>query len=166
MKGTNRVVAGAVALLWLAGGLAWVTHPAAGTPVSDSVPTADNQSTNVPVDSSGVRIVLSCAQAATNALHRLRFIMATPPTHGSVKYLSGPIRISYLVPTNREITVNDWTYVPEPGYVGPDSLQWKVSDGIATSGVGTYSFNVLVVSNQPPATFEVFTPVRELRGGR
>ena len=48
---------------------------------------------------------------------------------------------------------NDFTYLPNPDYAGPDSFTSQVSDGELDSNVTTVSITVNPVNDAPVATF-------------
>ncbi len=77
------------------------------------------------------------------------FRLTAPPSHGYLDY--NPEGEYVLVPTNTFIGSRFWRYTPDHGFVGTDSFQWTVSDGLAESGTGTYTLNVN--TNTPPVAY-------------
>jgi len=67
----------------------------------------------------------------------LTFVIVTPPQHGVL----GPVTNSPLPGTI--------TYTPALNYHGPDSLTFKVNDGLADSGLATVSLDILPVNDAP-----------------
>lgn len=47
-------------------------------------------------------------------------------------------------------------YTPTVGYIGSDSFQWQVNDGIDNSNVATVSINIPPPQNQPPSAEDKF----------
>jgi len=81
----------------------------------------------------------------------MTYIVTGTPTNGIVEYKDGTnyVSIPLNTPFTRDLmTQTPWYYTPSTGYVGGDSIKWKISDGIATSAVATYTLNV--TSNTAP----------------
>ncbi len=78
------------------------------------------------------------------------FRLTDPPSHGFLEY---SFEGEYVpVPTNTYIGSRSWRYTPDPAFVGTDSFQWTVSDGLAESATpGTYTLNVN--TNTPPVAY-------------
>lgn len=92
------------------------------------IPQAFRQSVSL-LEDAPAAITLTGADKNGDAMS---FVILTSPTHGT---LSG--------------TPPDLTYQPHPDYFGPDSLTFKVNDGMVDSGPATVSLTVLSV-NDPP----------------
>ncbi len=68
----------------------------------------------------------------------LTYAIATPPTHGTI--------------TNFNTATGAYTYTPATNYNGPDSFNYTVSDGVATSTPATVTITVTAVNDarSPP----------------
>jgi hypothetical protein len=75
------------------------------------------------------------------------FTVVTQPTHGTL--------------TDCAAGAGGCVYTPAADYRGPDSFTWKVSDGLAESGLATYSLFVVPVS--VPVAINTTTTVRQDR---
>ncbi|MDI6775329.1 MAG: Ig-like domain-containing protein [Verrucomicrobiota bacterium] len=120
---------------------------------ANNAPIANNQSKDIPGDCARRYCFLSYTH--WDPYQPVVFFMVTPPAHGTVEYLTGPDNY-VAVPTNTAVTMtvdDGWYYTPAPGYGGVDTLQWRVSDIISTSGVATYTFNV--INNNPPVAHTI-----------
>ncbi len=53
-------------------------------------------------------------------------VIVTPPSHGQLTQAGG-----------------DWTYTPDSGYSGPDSIAWQADDGAARSASATVAISIL-----------------------
>src|SRR5207249_3452984 len=52
---------------------------------------------------------------------------------------------------------SNFTYTPVSNYFGTDSFTYRVSDGVATSGVATVSLTITNVNRAPVATDDSYT---------
>lgn len=110
---------------------------------ANNPPTAFNQSQRVAKDQSTV-LGLSWTDNDFFA-EELTFTAVTQPSHGTLT----------------DCSTGACTYTPAAGYVGPDSFQWKVSDGLADSNTVTYS--LFVSSVAAPVAVNSSVSVRESR---
>ena len=61
--------------------------------------------------------------------------VVTPPAHGSLSFQPD----------------GSFTYVPEPGYVGPDSFTYRLKDGDGDTSTATVALTVVAKATEPPA---------------
>jgi hypothetical protein len=96
--------------------ITWIT--------SAIVPICFDQAVSVPVNSPGVRVQLLCAPGSRVTSYRI----ITHPNHGFLD--------------SRDFTTGTFTYVPLPGYSGPDTLVYQGMHGNAPSAPTTVTFTV------------------------
>jgi subtilisin family serine protease len=104
----------------------------------NTAPIADNARLNVLADQP-TEVLLP---GRDNESDPLSFEIITPPLHGR---LSG---------TGPRVV-----YTPAPGYVGPDRIEFRATDGDLASGVGAVTLQVRR-ANQPPIVRDLSTTVR------
>ena len=120
----------------------------AGAEEENQPPVAHDQLLTLPADvPSGV--VLSGADPEGAPL---TFTVETPPAHGVLATLGGPI-LNYPA---LDLVDGALIYTPETGYRGPDAFTFRVSDGEARSGPATIAMKVEVPPQPPEAVDDAF----------
>ncbi|MEF3305742.1 cadherin-like domain-containing protein, partial [Paenibacillus sp. GYB003] len=79
-------------------------------------------------------------------------VRGTDPNGDELTYTKGSD------PQHGTVTVypdGTWTYVPAPGYVGPDSFTVTVSDGRGGTATSTVTVGVTEKPNKPPTARDV-----------
>ncbi len=77
----------------------------------------------------------------------LTYAITTPPAHGTI--------------TNLNTATGAYTYTPATNYNGPDSLNYTVSDGVATSTPATITITVTAVNDAPAASNGSFSTAED-----
>ncbi len=104
--------------------------------VTNQPPVANNQSVTNAEDTP-FTITLTGSDADGPLMN---FVVVTNPAHGT---LTG--------------TAPNLTYTPATNYFGPDSLMFRVNDGLLTSAVATVSITITKVNHAPTATPDTLT---------
>ena len=119
------------------------------TLTANNVPVANNQS--VDLVAGAVRKPIDLSLSHADIYQPMSYLLKTPPAHGVLEYMSDTNYVA--ISTNTPATDWVWYYTADPGYFGPDSFQWRVSDGISTSDVATCNLNI--TTNRPPVAYGI-----------
>jgi len=95
----------------------------------NTAPQVSDSSVNAKVG----QVTLLTPAAVDDENDPLVYQIDAPPQHGRLENATLP-----------------WSFIPEPGYLGPDRIQFRAYDGELWSGTGTMTINV-IVPNQAPA---------------
>lgn len=118
---------------------------AIGVPRPNTCPVASNQGISVN-EGSQASFQLEAMDSDGDAL---QYQVTQQPAHGTLAV---------------EAATGATTYIPAPGYCGPDSFRWRVSDGQCNSAEATASIEVFCL-NHPPTAVATVAPLVELVPG-